>query len=147
MPVFFICSMQIGGIVEEEKKVPKTKKKIKKWGDSGFVGKIQFGCYDYVVKFIPEKDVARYINMPQDAKTYGAICCDDQTILVSSELTPQTQKLSLMHELTHMLLLNNNIGVCEETLNVQQEDLVDNLASRYLELMKRNPDLMRWLLK
>lgn len=148
MPVFFICSMQIGGIVEEEKKVPKTKKKIKKWGENGFVGNIQFGCYEYKIKFLPEEDVAKYIDSQVVAqKTYGAICCDDQIIFVSSDLTTQTQKLSLMHELVHMIFLNNNVGVSENTLNVRQEELVDNVAARFLELMKRNPDLMRWLLR
>jgi hypothetical protein len=46
-----------------------------------------------------------------------------------------------------MIFLNNNIGVSENTLNIQQEELVDNVAARFLELMKRNPDLMRWLLR
>ena len=52
-----------------------------------------------------------------------------------------------MHELVHMIFLNNNVGVTEKTLNIQAEELVDNVAARMLELMKRNPDLMRWLLK
>ena len=56
-------------------------------------------------------------------------------------------KLSLMHELVHMLFLNNNVGISENTLNVSSEELVDNVAARMLELMKRNPDLMRWLLR
>lgn len=154
VPVFFICSMQIGGIVEEAKvtveKQPKTKKvsKVKKWGEKGFVGKMQFGCYEYKVKFLPEEDVVKYIDSQiVSPRTYGAICCDDQIILVSSDLTTQTQKLSLMHELVHMIFLNNNVGVSENTLNIQQEELVDNVAARFLELMKRNPDLMRWLLR
>jgi hypothetical protein len=46
-----------------------------------------------------------------------------------------------------MIFLNNNVGVSENTLNIQQEELVDNVAARFLELMKRNPDLMRWLLR
>jgi len=52
-----------------------------------------------------------------------------------------------MHELVNMIFLNNNVGVSENTLNIQQEELVDNVAARFLELMKRNPDLMRWLLR
>lgn len=56
-------------------------------------------------------------------------------------------KLSLMHELVHMIFLNNNVGITENTLNIQTEELVDNVAARLLELMKRNPDLMRWLLR
>lgn len=130
--------------MEEEKK---KKPRIKKWGESGFVGKIQFGCYEYVIKFLPESDVAKYVNMSPEAKTYGAINCDEQTILVSCGLAEQTKKLSLMHELMHMIFLNNNIGLSEETLNIQREELVDNVAARMLELMKRNPELMRWLLK
>ena len=142
--------MQSGGLVEEEKvekKVTPKKRKVKSWGDNGFVGKVQFGCYEYTVCFLPEKDVIKYIDQGSSQKTYGAICCDDQTILVSSDLTPQTQKLSLMHELMHMVFLNNNVGISEKTLNIQEEELVDNIAARFLEVMKRNPDLMRWLLR
>jgi hypothetical protein len=46
-----------------------------------------------------------------------------------------------------MMFLNNNVGASEETLNVQDETLVDNTAARLYELMRRNPELMRWLLK
>ena len=150
-PVFFYLRKQIGGVVEEEKvlvekKEPK-RKKVKTWGDDGFIGKVQFGCYEYKVQFLPEKKVAEYIDQAPAPRTYGAICCDDQTILVSSDLTLQTMKLSLMHELVHMIFLNNNVGITEKTLNIQTEELVDNVAARLLELMKRNPDLMRWLLR
>ena len=143
--------MQIGGVVEEKKvlveKIAPKRKKEKGWGDEGFVGKIQYGCYEYSVKFLPEKKVVEYIDQTPAPRTYGAICCDDQTILVSSDLTPQTMRLSLMHELVHMIFLNNNVGITENTLNIQTEELVDNVAARLLELMKRNPDLMRWLLR
>jgi hypothetical protein len=52
-----------------------------------------------------------------------------------------------MHELMHMVFLNNNVGISEKTLNIQEEELVDNVAARFLEVMKRNPDLVRWLLR
>jgi len=133
--------------VEEKEKKPIKKRKVKTWGDNGFVGKVQFGCYEYTVKFLPEKEVVRYIDQTPSPRTYGAICCDDQLILISSELTDQTMKLSLMHELVHMLFLNNNVGLTENTLNISSEELVDNVAARMLELMKRNPELMRWLLR
>ena len=136
--------------MEEEKvieKKPIRRKKVKTWGDNGFVGKIQYGCYEYTVKFLPEAEVVKYIDQIPSPRTYGAICCDDQLILISSELTEQTMKLSLMHELVHMLFLNNNVGITENTLNIQSEELVDNVAARMLELMRRNPDLMRWLLR
>lgn len=133
--------------MEEKEKKPIKKRKVKTWGDNGFVGKIQFGCYEYTVKFLPEKEVVKYIDQTPSPRTYGAICCDDQLILISSELTDQTMKLSLMHELVHMLFLNNNVGLTENTLNISSEELVDNVAARMLELMKRNPELMRWLLR
>ena len=136
--------------MEEEKIVeskPIKKRKAKTWGDNGFVGKVQYGCYEYTVKFLTEAEVVKYIDQTPSPRTYGAICCDDQLILISSELTEQTKKLSLMHELMHMLFLNNNVGLTENTLNIQSEELVDNVAARMLELMKRNPELMRWLLR
>ncbi len=131
--------------MEEKEKI--KKRKVKTWGDNGFVGKVQFGCYEYTVKFLTEAEVVKYIDQTPSPRTYGAICCDDQLILISSELTEQTKKLSLMHELMHMLFLNNNVGITENTLNIQSEELVDNVAARMLELMKRNPELMRWLLR
>lgn len=127
--------------------VKKKKPRIKKWGENGFVGKIQYGCYEYTIRFVPEKAVAKYASLYPDTKAYGVIHCDEQTILISSDLTEQTKKLSLMHELTHMVFLNNNVGLSEDTLNIQKEELVDNVAARMFELMKRNPELMRWLLK
>ena len=48
--------------MEEEKvieKKPIRRKKVKTWGDNGFVGKIQYGCYEYTVKFLPEAEVVK----------------------------------------------------------------------------------------
>ena len=66
--------------MEEEKvveKKPIKKRKVKTWGDNGFVGKIQYGCYEYTVKFLPEEEVIKYIDTVPAPRTYGAICCDD----------------------------------------------------------------------
>ena len=45
-----------------EVKKKSTSKKSKTWGDNGFTAKIQFGCYEYTIKFLPEKDVIKYID-------------------------------------------------------------------------------------
>lgn len=42
--------------------VKKKSTSKKTWGDSGFAAKIQFGCYEYTIKFLPEKDVIKYID-------------------------------------------------------------------------------------
>ncbi len=36
-----------------EKKITPKKRKVKTWGDEGFVGKVQYGCFDYDVRFVP----------------------------------------------------------------------------------------------
>ena len=47
---------------DTKKKVTPKKRKVKSWGDNGFVGKVHFGCYEYTVKFLPELEVIKYID-------------------------------------------------------------------------------------
>ena len=56
----------------ENKKSPK-RRKVKSWGDEGFVGKIQYGAFDYSVEFIPEHKIKEILGDEGDNNVYGAI--------------------------------------------------------------------------
>ena len=56
----------------ENKKSPK-RRKVKSWGDEGFVGKIQYGAFDYSVEFIPQDKIKEIIEADDDSNIYGAI--------------------------------------------------------------------------
>nr|DAQ62593.1 MAG TPA: Protein of unknown function (DUF3920) [Caudoviricetes sp.] len=138
-------------VLLEERKT--SRRKVKTWGENGFTGKIQYGCYDYDVRFVPMTTISKMLAADKGSTsiepTCGCICCDEQTIYIASDMTKQLQKLSLMHELVHMIFLNNNVGstMGSEEINVASEDLVDNTASRLLQVIKRNPEAVRWLSK
>lgn len=41
----------------EDKIIKETspkKKRVKTWGDEGFIGKVHYGCFDYDVRFVPQ---------------------------------------------------------------------------------------------
>ena len=79
---------------------------------------------------------------------FGGVNCFEQTILVCSDTTPQTKKATVLHELVHVILLRNgNSGVVDDKdeVNIQSEELVDSLALGFMELVRRNPELMRWI--
>jgi len=57
------------------------------------------------------------------------------------------KRLTLWHELMHIVLENNNINDGRSEIGVKSEGFVDTLASRVYELTTRNPEMMRWLLK
>lgn len=145
----------IGGIVEEKKIVAtKRKRKLKSWGDEGFSTKISYGCFDYEVKFLPEEKIKILIGANDGSNIYGAIDQFEQLVYIASDTTPQCQKATLLHELVHAIFLMNgsmSVGSSKEDvleqMNVASELLVDRTANGIFEIMRRNPELMRWLLK
>ena len=81
---------------------------------------------------------------------FGGINCYGQEILVSCETTEQTKKATVLHELVHAILLRNGTSVDEDdkdSQNVTSEELVDSMALGMYELIRRNPELVRWLTK
>ena len=85
-------------------------------------------------------------------KVFGGVNCFEQTILVCADATVQTKKATVLHELVHVILLRNgNSKDVEEddtdTYAINSEELVDGLALGFMELVRRNPELMRWLEK
>ena len=124
--------------------------KKKTWGDEGFTTTIQYGAYSYTIKFVPEEEIKKFIHSDDDGMTcFGGVNCFKQTILICANTTLQTQKATVLHELVHVILLRNgNLqDEYEEQKNIQSEELVDGMALGIMELMRRNPELVRWLMK
>ena len=103
------------------------------------------------MKFLTEDKIRQFVGQNDDnVRVFGGVNCYEQQILISSEASEQTQKATVLHELTHAILLRNGTSVDEEdekTQNVTSEELVDSMALGMYELMRRNPDLVRWLSK
>ena len=137
--------MKRGGLVER-----KTKKK--NWGDEGFVTDIHYGAYTYTLKFVPEEEIRKFIKQDNEEMTvFGGVNCFEQTILVCADATVQTKKATVLHELVHVILLRNgNSKDVEEEdtdmYSINSEELVDGMALGFMELIRRNPELMRWLM-
>lgn len=123
----------------------------KTWGDEGFVATIQYGAYEYSIKFVPEDKIREFVGEKEEnMRVFGGVNCYDQTILISSEASIQTQKATVLHELVHAILLRNGNSVDEhdeDTQNVTSEELVDGMALGMYEVIKRNPELVRWIQK
>lgn len=132
-----------------DKKTTTTRTKRKKtWGDDGFVGQVHYGCYTYKIVFTNTANIKNVVNLsPEMGKVYGAIACDSQQVAVGSNISEQLKRLTVWHELMHMILLNNNINDGGLQSKPDDETLTDTLASRIYELTRRNPELMRWLMK
>lgn len=134
-------------IVGLKKPTQRKKKVVKGWGDEGFVGYVDYGCYRYKVIFASQDTFDKYVDMSQLGRCYGAICYDDQIILIATNVSEQLKRLTMWHELAHMLLQNNNINDGRDEVKTSDEGFTDTLASRIYEVTQRNPEMMRWLLK
>lgn len=123
----------------------------KTWGDDGFVATVQYGAYEYSVKFVSEDKIKEFTDQKgEDVRVFGGVNCYEQTILVSADASVQTQKATLLHELVHAILLRNGTSIDEEdekTQNVTSEALVDGMALGIYEIIRRNPELVRWIQK
>lgn len=124
-----------------------TQKKNKTWGDEGFTGYIYYGCYKYKVVFTDQDKFDKFMDTSPLGRVYGAVCYDDQIVLVASNVTEQMKRLTLWHEIVHILLENNNVNDGRQDVQVKSEGFVDTLASRIYEVTIRNPEMMRWLMK
>lgn len=123
----------------------------KTWGDDGFVATVQYGAYEYSVRFVSEDKIKEFTDQKgEDVRVFGGVNCYEQTILVSADASVQTQKATLLHELVHAILLRNGTSIDEDdekTQNVTSEALVDGMALGVYEIIRRNPELVRWIQK
>jgi Zn-dependent peptidase ImmA (M78 family) len=72
--------------------------------------------------------------------SYGTTDRDKQIINVQSGLTPELERITLMHEMLHALELNTGIKYCEE----QQ---IEQFAHNLFFVLKNNPELVSYLLE
>jgi len=121
----------------------------KNWGEEGFKTKIYYGAYSYELKFLTEDKIRKFVGQTEDnVRVFGGVNCYEQEILISSEASEQTKKATVLHELVHAILLRNGTSVDEndeKTQNVTSEELVDSMALGVYELVRRNPELVRWI--
>ena len=130
-----------GGVKQPPQKRPK------KWGEEGFQCDVQFGCYTYKVYFVSQDEFENYLDMSSLGRCYGAVCYDDQIILIASNISEQLKRLTVWHELMHVMLQNNNVNDGRSEVKISDEGFTDTMASRVYEVTRRNPELMRWLMK
>lgn len=97
---------------------------------------------------MPMDEIPKHAVMPEGVKrVYGSVQFNVQEIFVGSDASEQMKKLTLWHELTHMVMQNNNVGDGFATVDTTTEDFIDTVASRYYEIATRNPEMMEWLAK
>jgi len=50
--------------------------KKKTWGESGFVTKINYGAYEYTLKFVPEETIRKFVHAEDDGSSvFGGVNC------------------------------------------------------------------------
>lgn len=97
--------------------------------------------------FLKQDDFDKHMDTSAIGRCYGAVSYDDQLILIGSNVTEQMMKLTIWHELVHVMVENNNVNDGKTEVKVKDEGFVDTFASRIYEITCRNPELMRWLMK
>ena len=121
------------------------KKREPKWGEEGFMSNVYYGCYVYKIIFTPQDNIENIVDI--SGKVLGAINYNEQIIVIASNASEQLKKLTVWHELVHMMLLNNNVNDGRTETRIDDEGFTDTLASRIYETTIRNPEMMRWLQK
>jgi Zn-dependent peptidase ImmA (M78 family) len=108
--------------------------------------KVNMGCYEYEVSECSDEDMKKKIDVETEAEVvWGAINDSAQEIYINKEATPQMKRLTLLHEIVHAITFNNDIGSI--TKSEDMEDTVDRLASGIYEIMKRNPEVVKWVME
>ena len=108
--------------------------------------KVNMGCYEYEVSEYADEDMKTKIDVDTEGEVvWGAINDCTQEIYINKEATPQMKRLTLLHEIVHAITFNNDIGSI--TKSDDMENTVDRLASGIYEVMKRNPDVVKWVME
>ena len=108
--------------------------------------KVNMGCYEYEVSEHSDEDMKTKIDVDTEGDVvWGAISDCTQEIYINKEATPQMKRLTLLHEIVHAITFNNDIGSI--TKSDDMENTVDRLASGIYEVMKRNPDVVKWVME
>lgn len=111
--------------------------------------KLNFGCYVYDVITTDNQRIKEFTGEESfEGEIFGAVNYDEQIILISNKCSPQMKRVTLLHELSHIISNNNNIGYERKKVegdNTPEEDAVDKFGAGFLEFIKRNPAFVTWL--
>jgi len=73
----------------------------------------------------------------------GATDKCDLTIYVRNNLKPPVERTVLLHEMVHAMCDSFNLGFNDN----ENEEIVDAIAKGFYNLMKQNPEAIKWLMK
>lgn len=82
----------------------------------------------------------------------GAYGADTQTVIIDPSLGPDQERETLIHEALHAIMAACGLDLlfkeAEKALDTKEfeEQVVNNMSSRLLELLRDNPNLLRFLL-
>ena len=108
--------------------------------------KVSYGCYDYSVLKLSNEQIKKFIGSKGTNSYCGAVNIDGQLIVMNKSNTEQMNKLTMLHELGHIIVRKNDIGQDLIIDEKAEEDVVDKMASGLIEVLRRNPQLTKWLL-
>lgn len=99
------------------------------------IDNIRIGAFDYTVAKVDK------IFEDQDRKYYGDIDYFETKIQILNEVTGYVEKQTLWHEILHGIF--RNAGQRKACNN---EPLIDCIAYGLVQVMRDNPDLVRYML-
>jgi hypothetical protein len=99
---------------------------------------IEIGPTTYKVEHTKEAITEERIGQ-NDANVQATITYSKSKNVVSPDLEESQKRLALWHEITHGILCDLGLTM------INNEDVVTPLASKTLEVLRRNPELVAYL--
>lgn len=103
-----------------------------------------FGCFNFKIKEDSVENIKALTGSKEDF-LFGAIDNNSQIIVINKDISPQTKRETLLHEIVHAIVFNNNIGSIDNAEDM--ENVVDRTAAGVYEVIKRNPDIVKWIME
>lgn len=100
--------------------------------------KVRIDSIDYTIQ---ENEEYPIVNGRQ---CIGCIEYDNNSINIFSKLGEEKKKQTLLHEIMHGIQVERNICIATKD---SEEDVIDQLASGVLNLIRDNPDLIKYLIR
>jgi len=97
-------------------------------------------------------DIRTEERLSEITGTSGTCGQDVQTILIDDQLGPDQERETVLHELLHAIFYATSahrlLEELEKTAEMKdlEENFIQPLASRLLELLRDNPDLVKYLI-
>lgn len=104
-----------------------------------FPDRVKLGPYRIEVKYDHDAMVAASAN--------GAYLADTSTILLQDVCSRDVERDTVLHELLHAVWKMSvlHLDYPDDEQDSKGEAIIQTLAPRILELLRRNPDLVRYL--